>query len=46
MSTELRSGWVESLLRIGSKNAAVLPVPVLARPMTSLPASPNGIAWS
>ena len=29
----------------GRMNAAVLPLPVLATPITSLPDKPTGIAW-
>ena len=38
------SGSTKSI--IGSPNAAVLPVPVCAWPITSLPASSSGIACS
>ena len=31
---------------MGSRKAAVLPVPVAAVPMTSLPASAGGMAWA
>src|SRR5437660_93209 len=37
-------GWATSRVRIGSVNAAVLPVPVWAMPMTSWPASTCGMA--
>src|SRR5512133_3190120 len=36
----------ESLSMMGSRNAAVFPVPVAAAPITSLPASPGGMAWA
>ena len=32
--------------RTGKRKAAVLPVPVAARPMTSRPASAGAIAWA
>ncbi len=39
--------WVvSSRSRIGSANAAVLPVPVWARPITSRPSSRWGIVWA
>ena len=37
-------GCAASLVRIGSVNAAVLPVPVCAMPMRSLPARIGGMA--
>mmetsp|Transcript_29605 Transcript_29605/g.104291 ORF Transcript_29605/g.104291 Transcript_29605/m.104291 type:complete len:240 (+) Transcript_29605:922-1641(+) len=39
-----REGWSSSLCRMGSANAPVLPDPVSARPMTSRPAMPCGMA--
>ena len=38
--------WVMILCSIGNAKAAVLPVPVLAMPMTSLPSRAEGIDWS
>ena len=44
----MKAFWVLSLkilLIIGIKKAAVLPVPVLASPIKSLPSKIAGIAW-
>ncbi len=46
MMMALLAGSFINLCNKGMAKAAVLPVPVLAMPMTSLPASACGMAWS
>jgi len=44
-SSSSSAGWSMMCLNIGSRNASVFPLPVLAMPMTSRPDMMAGIAW-
>ena len=44
-SSSSSSGWSSICLNIGNRKARVLPLPVLAIPMRSLPDMTAGMAW-